>query len=298
MNQKSQEVLSNPNQEAVQLSHVSQPSRAAEEAAPEADHMAALQESHSPQHMSTEQDNIPIGVLLKNLRNLDPALELPPPRPIKKRLAWILAFLIFSLVTAGIILGFGFDLLRTGSSISSTTTSAAVSSPTSSTSVFNCANNPYPTKYPAITNNPIPSILKCAIPGVFALTFDDGVSPALNPALLSLLASQNVIATFFINGQNYNDLCSSVSSGILRQIFNAGHQIASHSWGHLRMSTLSNLDLYAQMRLNDVAINYIIGVAPIYFRFPFLDQSDNALSAIASWGYKSVNRNIQNLYTN
>jgi peptidoglycan/xylan/chitin deacetylase (PgdA/CDA1 family) len=176
----------------------------------------------------------------------------------------------------------------------------AAKTPSSSTpsSVFNCANNPYPTKYPDVTNNPIPSILTCATPGVFALTFDDGVAPALTPALLSLLASQNVIATFFINGQNYNELCSSVSSNTLGQIYDAGHQIASHSWNHLYMSTLSNLELYAQMRLNDVAINSIIGVAPIYFRFPFLDESDNALSAIASWGYKSVHRNIENRYAN
>ncbi|KAJ3351657.1 hypothetical protein HDU91_006093, partial [Kappamyces sp. JEL0680] len=65
----------------------------------------------------------------------------------------------------------------------------------------------------------------CKTPGDFALGFDDGVS-VYDSSLLPLLKAQNVIATFFINGYNWNDVTKGHARETLLRIQSEGHQIA------------------------------------------------------------------------
>src|SRR5215471_16707317 len=59
-----------------------------------------------------------------------------------------------------------------------------------------------------------------------ALTFDDGPSES-TPALLELLARQNVPATFFQCGANIERL-----PHIARAVSDAGHEIGNHTGSH------------------------------------------------------------------
>ena len=67
------------------------------------------------------------------------------------------------------------------------------------------ASNPVPAagSYPPVSGGANPLRLNCVTPGDFALSFDDGVATAFDPELLSVLSSNGVTATFFINGYNW-----------------------------------------------------------------------------------------------
>jgi chitooligosaccharide deacetylase len=61
-----------------------------------------------------------------------------------------------------------------------------------------------------------------------ALTFDDGPDPAFTPAVLDILASFRVTATFFVIGRN-----ASAHPELVRAVIDAGHTVANHSQDHL-----------------------------------------------------------------
>lgn len=70
---------------------------------------------------------------------------------------------------------------------------------------------------------------------VLALTFDDGPNPTYTPAILDVLKSHGVKATFFVLGQNaarYPDL--------IDRIRDEGHVLASHTWAHPKLTTVSD----------------------------------------------------------
>ncbi len=60
------------------------------------------------------------------------------------------------------------------------------------------------------------------------LTLDDGPGSRLTPAVLRLLAENNVKATFFLLGRNIKG-----REQIVKQIAEQGHQICSHGYEHL-----------------------------------------------------------------
>jgi peptidoglycan/xylan/chitin deacetylase (PgdA/CDA1 family) len=69
-------------------------------------------------------------------------------------------------------------------------------------------------------------ITSCSVPGTFALTFDDG--PYIyTDELLNILASNDVKATFFLNGQNFGNIFSFTST--VQRMVNDGHQIGSQT---------------------------------------------------------------------
>jgi peptidoglycan/xylan/chitin deacetylase (PgdA/CDA1 family) len=69
-------------------------------------------------------------------------------------------------------------------------------------------------------------IEKCTVAGVVALTFDDGPS-VYTETLLDLLKTNNQKATFFVNGQNYDNINNYAST--IQRMITEGHQVASHT---------------------------------------------------------------------
>lgn len=60
-----------------------------------------------------------------------------------------------------------------------------------------------------------------------ALTFDDGPNPACTPALLDVLAKNEVRATFFMIGRFVRE-----QHELTRRVFEAGHDVANHTYSH------------------------------------------------------------------
>lgn len=92
------------------------------------------------------------------------------------------------------------------------------------------------------------------------MTFDDGPSAQTGP-LLDLLHQEGVNATFFVNGEH------GTPPSILRRVIDQGHQLASHTWGHLENLDLeSSESMNQQMMWNEIMYRDILGFFPTYMR--------------------------------
>jgi len=78
-------------------------------------------------------------------------------------------------------------------------------------------------------------------PPTVYLTYDDGPNPAATPALLDVLAEEQVHATFFLIERHITD----ETAPIVRRIADEGHSIALHS--HTRREMVRRPDDFADM---------------------------------------------------
>jgi peptidoglycan/xylan/chitin deacetylase (PgdA/CDA1 family) len=139
-------------------------------------------------------------------------------------------------------------------------------------------------------NEPYGSIIsKCTVAGTVALTFDDG--PYIyTDTLLDKLAAVGFKATFFQNGNNWASIYNYNST--LKRMITDGHQIASHTWDHKDLATLTSAQVTAEMSQLEVAYMNILGYYPYYMRPPFLSTNAQALTVLADMNYVVVEVDI------
>ena len=128
-------------------------------------------------------------------------------------------------------------------------------------------------------------IRKCSVPGVMALTFDDGPWRYTSD-ILSQLKDAGANATFFPNGQNYG--CIYESESLLHQMLEDGHQIGSHTWSHERLSSLEPEEVQEEMARLDNAFAHTIGLKPRYMRPPYGSYDDESREVLTEMGYRLV----------
>ncbi|CAO3564711.1 unnamed protein product [Mortierella alpina] len=129
-------------------------------------------------------------------------------------------------------------------------------------------------------------IMTCSKPGVVAITFDDGPYEYTN-ALLDILKAKKVKATFFLNGHNNGEIKN--YKAVVRRAYSDGHQIASHTWSHVDLTTLkTKAKILSEMTQLDKAIKSIIGVKPTYMRPPYGSIDGLVTSVLKNAGYKIV----------
>jgi peptidoglycan/xylan/chitin deacetylase (PgdA/CDA1 family) len=120
-------------------------------------------------------------------------------------------------------------------------------------------------------------------PAVY-LTFDDGPNPTATPALLDVLAREDVRATFFLLDHHIND----ETAGIVRRIVNDGHAVALHS--HTRRLMLGPPEAVVS-RLQAAAdrVERITGRPPIPAFRPHAGWRSGAMyEALDRLGYRLV----------
>jgi peptidoglycan/xylan/chitin deacetylase (PgdA/CDA1 family) len=103
-----------------------------------------------------------------------------------------------------------------------------------------------------------------------ALTFDDGPSTTTTPQVLDILEKYDVVATFFLIGQQVN---SDTMSIMQRQIA-MGCELGNHSYTHVDMSNLSATDIKNQIEWTSSAIKNTVGYDVKFFRPPYLGTSN------------------------
>jgi len=130
-------------------------------------------------------------------------------------------------------------------------------------------------------------IYDCHDPGHVALTYDDGPYMYTND-LLDKLAAYGFKATFFITGNNNGkgaiDSTPAWTSVIQRMITD-GHQVASHTWSHADLSTLTEADRRTEMIKNEMALRNIIGKIPTYMRPPYSSCNAACEATLLDLGY-------------
>ncbi|KAG0258108.1 hypothetical protein BG011_003539 [Mortierella polycephala] len=128
-------------------------------------------------------------------------------------------------------------------------------------------------------------IERCTKAGTVAITFDDGPFQYTN-GLLDILKKKKVKATFFVNGNNNGKISS--YKAVVRRAYKEGHQIASHTWSHQDLATLSNKKVTDEMTKLDTAVKSIIGVRPVYMRPPYGSTTPNTQNLLNKLGYTIV----------
>ncbi|KAJ2928718.1 hypothetical protein H1R20_g8367, partial [Candolleomyces eurysporus] len=155
----------------------------------------------------------------------------------------------------------------------------------------------------------------CTVPNTVALTFDDGPYSFGND-LVNMLNAAGVKGTFFlstfyhslsasttadtlvrsdwVDGNNWACIYNEDMSRNIKHAFDTGHQIASHTWSHKDLRTLSWDQLHDEMWRVEQAIQRITGAMPAFVRPPFGDYNDLVLEAagargqtIANWDFDS-----------
>ncbi|KAK0223523.1 carbohydrate esterase family 4 protein [Armillaria fumosa] len=130
-------------------------------------------------------------------------------------------------------------------------------------------------------------ISSCTQPNTVALTFDDG--PWEYAQVVSdALTSKGVKGTFFYNGNNYECIYDQAEIDRVKYVFNAGHQVASHTWSHPDLTTLTWDQIHDEMWRVEQALQRIVGVVPAFMRPPYGNYNDLVLQASYIRGQKVV----------
>lgn len=108
-----------------------------------------------------------------------------------------------------------------------------------------------------------------------AITFDDGPGPYTDQ-LLDELAKRGVLVTFFMQGHN-----ASRYPDVVKKAYEAGHQIASHTYSHPQLTKLTDKDILGELAGAAGALDRATGTRNTYMlRPPYGSVDDRVLSVI------------------
>ncbi len=110
---------------------------------------------------------------------------------------------------------------------------------------------------------------------LIALTFDDGPNPLTTPVLLDGLAQRDVKATFFMLG-----MCIEKNIDIVKRMYNEGHGIGNHSYGHKKLTSLDEMGIKEQYNRPNEILNSIINTDSTLFRPPYGSVNDCVKSIV------------------
>jgi hypothetical protein len=72
---------------------------------------------------------------------------------------------------------------------------------------------------------------------------------------------------------------------VLKRMYDAGHQIGSHTWSHQNLNNISPQQRRDQIIYNEMAINNILGVIPTYMRPPYSSCDGECPVLLEQLGY-------------
>ncbi|KAK3809649.1 MAG: carbohydrate esterase family 4 protein [Linnemannia elongata] len=138
-----------------------------------------------------------------------------------------------------------------------------------------------------ITANALAVIEKCTVPNTVALTFNGGPYQYTKD-IVDALKAANARATFFVNGNNYVCIYNTDESFRLKYAYEHGHQIASLTWSHQDLTTLSYDQIHSEMERVEQAISKITGANPAFMRPPYGSHNDLVLQVAQQRGQQVV----------
>lgn len=116
-----------------------------------------------------------------------------------------------------------------------------------------------------------------------ALTFDDGPNSHYTPQLLDLLNDQQVLATFFVTGENIRHYPL-----IIKEMAASGHELANHTFSHRDLTTLSSQQIHQQVSKTEQELQKILPDYQLkYVRPPYghtnQKVADNIVHPLVLW---------------
>jgi peptidoglycan/xylan/chitin deacetylase (PgdA/CDA1 family) len=110
--------------------------------------------------------------------------------------------------------------------------------------------------------------------GHVALTFDDGPSSTYTPRVLDVLAGRDVVATFFVVGSRV-----APRRDLIRRMAAERHEVANHTYGHDRLTTLDDGAIRRTIDRTDLAIREA-GVTPLRLVRPPYGATDSRVRGV------------------
>ncbi|KAK1985457.1 hypothetical protein LZ30DRAFT_584093 [Colletotrichum cereale] len=128
-------------------------------------------------------------------------------------------------------------------------------------------------------------IYNCVNQGDIAITYDDG--PYIyTAAMLDAFKAHGAVATWFITGNNIGKGMINLNyAGVIQRMIAEGHQVASHTWSHENLDSLTLAQRQNQMIYNEIAFKDILGFYPTYMRPPYSICGAECQNQMAQLGY-------------
>lgn len=123
-----------------------------------------------------------------------------------------------------------------------------------------------------------------------AITFDCAWGSDDIPAILDTLEKENVKASFFIVGQWAEKFPDKV-----RMIAAAGHDVANHSYSHLRMGAVGKDRIKDELNKCGEILGKLANTKVDLFRPPYGDYSNSVVSAARELGYYTIQWDVDSL---
>lgn len=135
-----------------------------------------------------------------------------------------------------------------------------------------------------IDNTVVPSeiIKTCPVSTNWAVTYDDGPG-VLTDNVLKDLASVNIKGTFFVVGSQVLQYPNTLLAA-----YNAGHQIAIHTWSHANLTNITDDEIISEIVWTAKIIKDVIGVTPTMIRPPYGEVNDRVQKIITNLGLKTI----------
>lgn len=116
-----------------------------------------------------------------------------------------------------------------------------------------------------------------------ALTFDDGPHPVYTEELLDILKREHVRATFFVVGKQTDRFPQLVQQEVAE-----GHEVANHTYDHLRLPTLPPAQIEEELTEGARAIQRAVGSPTRLYRPPGGEYDASVLAATKQLGLVMV----------
>ena len=116
-----------------------------------------------------------------------------------------------------------------------------------------------------------------------ALTFDDGPNPDNTLLLLRTLERKNVLATFFLIGEN-----AEAYPELVKEIQGRGHEIGNHSYSHPNMGKAEPLKVIREIRKTQRILEQTTGTSPTLYRPPYGTMMLEDLVVIPRFGLTTI----------
>ncbi len=126
-----------------------------------------------------------------------------------------------------------------------------------------------------------------------AISFDDGPAANYTAAILDVLKTENVKATFFCIGKHIAS-----NEEILKRIHTDSHLIGNHSFSHhFWFDMYSAKKMQEDMKMMDAEMERVTGLKPKLFRPPYGVTNPNLKKAIIKGGYTPVGWSVRSMDT-
>ncbi|TPX55360.1 hypothetical protein PhCBS80983_g05386 [Powellomyces hirtus] len=125
--------------------------------------------------------------------------------------------------------------------------------------------------------------------GDWGLTYDDGPSSFHgiddSTVLVAALKEQGIKCTHFRVGVN---ALAESGQKVLKAAFDEGHEVANHTWTHHPLTTMTNVEIVAQIKYTEAMIYKVTGAVPTLIRPPYGDVDDRVRAIMSALGYRNV----------